>query len=244
MFDGRQEGDKEYRTPANNPGIGDALRYLYNLSGKRLSPPEMDMDSIKTVHDIAAGGFAQYEIQYFNENRAVNGFSTVTKNAVSPLNTLGTGILTLKPKSSDNIVGQLQGPSLNWETRILSLYAQLQFDAAGALAFNNKGIDLTLNISPVVPALGVTGTTVSHTRLAFTIATAQTLYRIPLLYGLAQNGLAGVTDYVSFWPRWVPARQVLDIVIGVADGTSFPANTTIIFNGHAVCVPMGVQLPD
>lgn len=243
-FSGRGEGDKDYRTPANNQAIGEPLRYIYDLSGKRVAPPEFDMDTIKGVHDIAAGGFARYELQYFNEVIAVNGFSVVTKPVVSPLVALGVGIQTLKPRSQDNIVGPLAGPALNWETRVMSLYAQLQFDAGGAAAFAGKGIDLTINISPVVPALGVTGTTVSHTRVAFAISGAQTTYRIPLLYGLAQNGLAAVSDYVSFWPRWVPARQVLTIVIGVSDGTSFPANTTIIYNGHGVLVPQGVQLPD
>lgn len=242
-FTGRQEGDKDYRTPVSKQSLGDAIRYLYDLNGKRLFPPEMDMDTIKVVHDSAAGGFALYEVQYFS-----GGISTATQNApnvtiVSPEANLGQGVQTRKQRSQDDIAGRLVGPILDWETRLQTLEFLCTLDAAGAILLNGKAADIYLFMGPIVGALGTT-VNIYFGKSAFQFATGTLTYRWNMLHGY--SGLpsqAAASNVVAPWSKWIPAKQRITGQLVIQDGTVFPANSQFTFTGLGITVPMGVQLP-
>lgn len=242
QFGGRQEGDKDYRTPINRQSIGEALRYLYNLSGKRLNPPEMEMDTVKTVHDIGAGGFSQYEIQYMQASVTPGASSVISSTIVAAQNVLGTGIVNSKQRSQDNIAGALVGPILQWETRVFGITGILSLDAAGAAAMATKKIDMYVIQDPIVGALGTT-ITLFHAASAGAIVGGVLSYRFNFLYGQQLSSQLAPAHQWAQWNKWVPARQRLTVQLVVQDLTNWAANTTCQVNAGAILVPEGVQLP-
>jgi hypothetical protein len=242
-FDGRGEGDKDYRSPANRQNLGDPLRYLFDLSGKRLAPPEFDMDTFKAVYDMGAGGFAQYELQYAANSFGADGQNAPSTTIVSPSGNLGSNILTSKQRSADNIAGRLLGPQLEWETRLLTCTTTITLDAAGAVAMAGKLIDIFFFMDPIVGALGLSNT-ILFLKSAFAIAAGTLSYSwgIHGFSGLpTQNGLPGWA--LKQWDGWVPARQRLTSQLVVQDGTNFAANTNFAVTMTGACVPQGCQLP-
>ena len=240
----RGEGDKDYRTPANRQELGDPLRYLFDLSGKRLNPPEFDMDTFKGVFDMGAGGFARYEIQYAQQSVAVPLVTIGTMTIVSPSTSLVTSILNRKQRSKNDISGDLIGPIIDWETRMQTLEITLTFDAAGAIAFNGKYVDVYLFIDPIVGVLG-TVANILYLKKAFFVSTGTLSYKMNLMHGWANNNTFDQGSMVpSPWSGWVPARQRLTAQVVSTDGVSqFGANTSVSFVAMATLVPMGVELP-
>lgn len=245
-FSGRQEGDKDYRTPLSRQGLGDILRYLFNTNGKRMSPPEIDVDTIKTVYDFGAGGYSQYEIQSAQTaNSSIAGAGSVGTVIVSPNIVFPLGIQTNKARSPDNNPATLGvGPGMNWETRLINLMGTLTFDAAGALAANGLTLDLSLIITNIS---GGIGQILYRNKGAIQIKTANLVYDLNYLYtigNLVFNVVPMSTTPFTFWNKHIPKGFVLQANLAFSTGVAFPANTTLQYNSMAILVPEGVQLPD
>lgn len=248
-FGGREEGDKDYRTPANRQELGSVLRYLFNLSGKRLAPPELDVDTIKTVIDVSGGGFLNYEIQSVVNNISIAAASNTNFNILDANNAPSTVLIgSTKPRNSMTdvaytaVTGQtFIGNVLQWDARLQTLNFSLLFDAAGSIAFSGKYISIFLKlvIPPAVAAIDIW-----NGKAAFSVASGRTSYNGSLLNGFIAlpnqgNGLQGLGG----WNRFIPYGCSLTFTIQSDDGTSFPANTTCSIDTMAVMTPKGVQLP-
>lgn len=241
--DYRKEGDKDYRTPANRQDMGEAMRYLFDLSGKRIAPPEVDMDTIKPVYDMGAGGFLLYELQYAATSFDPNGQNAPSTKIVSPSGSLTSVILTNKQRSQDNIAGPLVGKVLDWETRLLSMETTLTLSGAQATALTGKIIDVFLFMDPIVGALGST-VNIGFWKSAFQILTGVTSYKWGL-YGTSglpsQNVQFG--NGLPSWDRWIPAKQRLTSQLVLQDGSNFGAGNTFSVTMSGILVPQGCQLP-
>lgn len=249
MFGGREEGDKEYRTPANRQELGNVLRYLFNLSGKRLAPPEMDVDTIKPVIDVSQGGFLNYEIQSITGSTSIAGAAVTTFNILDPNNppsTIFIGTTKQRNLISDvaytGVAGQsFVGPSLQWDARIQTFSFSLLLDVAGAAAMAGKYISIfpKLTIPPSAVPIDIW-----NGKAAFSIAVGRTNYNGSLINGFIAlpnqgNGLQGLGG----WNRFIPYGCSLSFQIATDDGSAFPANTTCAIDLMAIMTPKGVQSP-
>lgn len=247
-FGGREEGDKDYRTPANRQELGSVLRYLFNLSGKRLSPPELDVDTIKTVIDVSGGGFLNYEIQSSVNNTSIAGGQLTNFNVLDPNNPPSTLLIgSTKPRNSMDVaytsaVGQtFIGNVLQWDARIQTLNFSLLFDNAGSIAFAGKYISIFLKL--IIPP-AVAQIDIWNGKAAFSVATGRTSYNGSLVNGFIAlpnqgNGLQGL----GAWNRFIPYGCNMSVTVGSDDGTAFPANTTCSIDCMAIMTPKGVQSP-
>lgn len=249
IFGGREEGDKEYRTPANRQELGNVLRYLFNLSGKRLAPPEMDVDTIKPVIDVSQGGFLSYEIQSTVNSASIAGGATVSFNILDPNNPPSSVLMgSTKQRNlmSDVVytsaVGQsFVGPAIQWDTRIQTLNFSLLYDVAGAAASAGKYISVFLKL--IIPP-AVIPVDIWNGKAAFSVAAGRTSYNGSMLNGFIAlpnqgNGLQGLGG----WNRFIPYGCNMSFTIANDDGSNFPANTTCQVDCMAILTPKGVQSP-
>lgn len=126
------------------------------------------------------------------------------------------------------------------DTRVLTIAVVLNFDAAGALAFNGKGVNLYISTSDkTVPA---TGGMLTAIKPAWLIATAQLTYRFAL-WGYREALSAANQFGVTGWPALVPAEHSMTLKLEVADGTNFPANTLVSYTVMGLQVLKGQNLP-
>jgi len=197
--------------------VADALQ----MEGVTRAPGVLNTDVVNVVYDLAGGGGGGMPGRTIISGQ--NTGNNVAGLIAPDFRVLGDPNVSTSPlKDNADIL-----PGTNtFETRVLALSSFLNFDAAGALAFNGKTVNLYLSLlrQGVAPDAMV----VAKTPM-WTIATGETQYWWAL-------------DSAS-WSGYVPAELDLWLTIESADGTAFPANTSWDIYTHMIQQPFWNQLP-
>jgi len=197
--------------------IADALQ----VEGVRRAPGQLNTDVVNVVYDIAGGGGGGMP-----GRRIISGQNTGNSVAglIAPdFRVLGDPNVSVSPLK-DNVATL---PATDtYETRVLALSMFLNFDAAGALAFNGKGVNVYVSLlrQGVAPDAMIVAKNPQ-----WTIATGETQYWWAL-------------DNAS-WTGYVPPELDLWVTIESNDGTAFPANTVWDIYTHMIQQPYWNQLP-
>lgn len=186
-----------------------ALGKMLGVEDVKQFPSDIDTSSMKAVFDIANMGFTS--------RRPIMKQRDNDENIELVLNG-SINLVGLDP----NFVGVTQ-PSAEaaFDVRVHGLNWRLEFDAAGALAFNGKSADIYLRLD---------------TRDATTICNLFR-WRVDVITGTTRYEFIYTGDIVDNlyepavgmpWDGWVPNEWLLNLVIFSNDGvTVFPANTTL-----------------
>ncbi|MGH7198313.1 MAG: hypothetical protein ACREH5_06200 [Candidatus Omnitrophota bacterium] len=230
------------------PQIGKGLRALLGISGDKESPQELDVESVKQIVDLGAGGFGYYErVFLFKILPFVAGFSTVQTDVVNSGSPPTLELFSNQRAPLVFVQGVRSygaGPTKRWETLITELECTLTFDAAGALAFNTKQINLLFRKVILEFLGGARISNFNNINPIFQIATAQTVYKFAIPYYFQGSGLVTSLFPHHIRPIWIHPEENLQFQLQVNDGTVFPANTDIRFTASAVQTVAGLQLPN
>lgn len=201
----------EMDAPLARKGIEDALR----LKGVKTMPGNFNTGGLQPVYNLGAGGFMApaFSMQTSGQLTGIVGSNNAIVAAIGP-----TGFTV------SGLIGTPQVNLLNQNARILSARARLDFDAAGALAFNGKTIRVNWEVRDFDNSPNYAAWLDD-----FTIATAILAYRRPL------NS--------PFWRGLVPLTSAFTVGFQSVDGTVFPANTTCQIDYSVAVCGVGTEVP-
>lgn len=242
----REKGNREYTSEVSAGNrLGKAAQTLLDLGGPRLFPPEADLSHVRFIYDVGQGGYSREEMLTFEtEAIALNGTTGQTVSVIAPLNTFDAGKTRISNfrQRLDDSKGALVGAPLAWNSRVHALRLNLQFDAAGAVAYagTRVGIILSINQQTILGTLPANIPVYEGRDLILTSAGVLAYpWNVNGMTGLLANYPQGIPS--SLWTRWVPPRAAFNVaLIGAA---AFPANTTFTVTGMVNQVPEGANLP-
>lgn len=205
-------------SPRNQRG----LAYLFEIKEDQTNPEYIDMGAIAPVIDMNFGGYAKMHdytnLLYCAEaGSTIGGLQTKTWNILSYGNATGADQQIVVP--------------VGYNTIIWGIKCYLQTDAAGAGALSAKYFNC--NIKMVCPIGG--GTDVTKWRATFIGHTGVQLYQ--------PGGADNVPPLNRNDLYIVPDACKLTMVWWMQDGSTFPANTNIIYHIVAQSFPIGAPLP-
>jgi len=197
-----------------------ALGRLLGLEGKATMPMDISVDEVRAVVDILGGGFAGVEF-----DSGVNGSGDDLAGLAAKANAYAA------PASFASLTRIIDTASVG-NARCLAFSGNIEFDAAGALAFNGKRVWVKVTLKPDADAT----TEIRVMDAVFTIATTKLLYFFDM---------GGTTDqgFACSWNGWIPRNWGLLVYVESMDGTVFPASTTLREQVAIATQPADVQLP-
>ncbi len=186
-----------------------AASQLLQLLGHHDMPDFLDVQhGIQPVFDLST--LQQPVAATGSVGAALDGLATL----VQPL--VGNGTI------AGTVVVNNQAGTNALDTRIDTAALVLTFDAAGALAFNGKAVQLELvMVDQRNPAIGAR---LMELRPWIIVATAQLQY-VWTLWGFREALQAANQFGITGWPAFIQGDIRLDAIITSVDGTNFPANT-------------------
>ncbi len=206
--------------------LGDLLK----IEGVSRMPSAIDRDLVHVQTDLNQGGFSGRVIETGSlETESVAGVSQYTQRIY------GERTGAIEPLIKSNIPDDIRKS----DARMLSIWMALEFDAAGALAFNGKNVNMTLEYA--TPTSTVRLGIIHDLFPWITVATAIGTY--VWAAGGSHNDLSRRNDNGIGFVIWAPVELALQIHLDVDDGTNFPANTTVSFNAAAAKQFTGGRLP-
>lgn len=250
MLATRKPGDRAFFTELGAANrIGVMLRNLLALGGPRLCPPEMALGVVQPTIDIGQGGYEHGEyLPLSSPATPINGVASADYAVLTSGDAFDSTFAqwSNRRRALRDDLSEFVGSPKEWGTKIGALTQTITFDAAGALAFNGKFLNVNLFLEMQQAVLGAGAATraaLYQGRRMFTVATAVTSYTWNINNGTfpAANAPQGVPG--CLWTRWVPPRWNLILQIVSEDGTVFPANTTQNIQGTAYQRPAGGELP-
>lgn len=186
-----------------------ALAKIFQVDDVRQSPIEIDTSTLKFVADVNSGGFAG---------------SIYAWNAVFDPNFAGQASYLqqlINPRVSET--SALLFPTM--DTRVLGASFRMEFDVAGALAWNGKMVRVDLVLQPDFDASPAIVVATKN----FTITTGNVVYTASMSEGN--------------WNGLVPYGWLLRWEFESVDGTLYPANTSGVSAIAVVYKPTQTQLP-
>lgn len=196
---------------ADGPHI-EGIEELLGVKGTTISPTQIDKSHVGFIMDVGAGGFGRMTRKGIaDDSRALVGLTSLNIPVLGPSGWTISGLAVLMglTKQSGRILGMNHG---------------LNFDAAGALAFNGKTVRVTWRYVDFLN--GGASCVICITDKVIATGTLGYDFPVPLE-----------------WHRLVPWDMGLQALVSSVDSTVFPAATVVSTRASAWVSKLGKQSP-
>lgn len=212
-----------------NRGLLKGLADFLQMEGVHRMPNQLNLDQVQVTSELGNAGFSNRQIER----------GSVTNFPLAGLATFSQAIAGFQTGTFQSLITSNNNQGPLFDARMLSLWFAIEFDAAGALAFNGKDIDVSIQYMDFT---GATRVGIVQDLFPFvTVATADLTYVWAM--GGSHNDQARRNDNGIPQTLWIPSELAFAIDIESHDGTVFPANTVLQVLAVAAKQPAGRQIP-
>lgn len=195
------------------------LAYMLGIREAQSYPEEIDLSSITPVVDLSMGGYLRVNDSTRYQHAelvafALGGLQTVTARILSPGNAVTATPQIIVP--------------IGCNFAVWSVYEHIEFDAAGAAAFNG------VHVASIIRMINTSGLETKKWCADWTMVNT---VRILL------DGMMGTEKITREHVYVVPAGCALEMTTWTQAGANFPANTTLTYRIMGQNIPVGAAIP-